>query len=194
MTPGAEPRRAHTMTNLLHRPRWSPYLVGAGIGVLSWVTFLAMGKQLGVSTTFVRAVGAAERVVAPEHVAANPYLASHVKGDGLIDWQFALVLALALGGFLSAKLSGAMRGAALPALWRARFGDSRVRRHVAAVAGGALVMVGARMAGGCTSGHGLTGTMQLAVSSWVTLAGIFGGGMLAARLVYGGARISSGGA
>ncbi len=176
------------MTHLLRRPRWSPYLVGAGIGVLSWVTFLAMDKQLGVSTTFVRAVGAVEGAVAPEHVAANPYLASHVKGAGLIDWQFALVLALAAGGFLSARLARNPRGRELPALWRARFGDSRLARHLAAVAGGALVMFGARLAGGCTSGHGITGTMQFAVSSWVTLGAIFVGGMAAARLVYGGAK------
>ena len=85
--------RTSTMQNLIRRPRWSPTLVGAGIGVLSWITFLAMDKQLGVSTTFVRAAAALERSVAPEHVAANSYLASHVKGTGLIDWQFALVLA-----------------------------------------------------------------------------------------------------
>ncbi len=49
-------------------------------------------------------------------------------------------------------------------------------------------MFGARLAGGCTSGHGITGTMQFAVSSWVTLGAIFVGGMAAARLVYGGAK------
>lgn len=176
------------MQNLLRRPRWSPYLVGAGIGVLSWITFLTMDKQLGVSTTFVRAVGAVERSVAPEHVAANAYLASHVKGKGLIDWQFALVLALLLGGFLSAKLARNPRRRELPALWRARFGDSHLKRHALAVVAGALVMFGARMAGGCTSGHGITGTMQFAVSSWVTLLAIFAGGIAAAQLTYGRSR------
>jgi len=53
------------MQNLLRRPRSSPYLVGVGMGALSWITFLALDKQLGVSTTFVRAVGAVERSVAP---------------------------------------------------------------------------------------------------------------------------------
>jgi uncharacterized membrane protein YedE/YeeE len=173
------------MQNLLRRPRWSPTLVGAGIGVLSWITFLAMDKQLGVSTTFVRAAGALERSVAPEHVAGNSYLASHLKGAGLIDWQFALVLALLVGGFLSAKLAQNPRGRELPALWRARFGDSRLKRHAVAVVAGALVMFGARMAGGCTSGHGITGTMQFAVSSWVTLLAIFAGGIAAAQLTYG---------
>lgn len=172
------------MTHILRRPRWSPYLVGIGIGLLSCVTFLAMDKQLGVSTTFVRAVGAAEGLVSPEHVSNNAYLASHTRGSGLIDWQFALVLFLAVGGFLSAWLARSRRGPELPAIWKERFGESRVRRHVFAFLGGALVMWGARLAGGCTSGHGISGTMQLALSSWVTLAAIFGGGVVAARLLY----------
>lgn len=135
------------MQNLLRRPRSSPYLVGVGMGALSWITFLALDKQLGVSTTFVRAVGAVERSVAPEHVAANSYLTSHVQGADLIDWQFALVLALLLSGFLSAKLARNGQGRELPALRRARFGDSRLKRHALAVVGGVLVMFGARMAG-----------------------------------------------
>jgi uncharacterized membrane protein YedE/YeeE len=173
------------MTNLLQKPRWSPYAVGAGIGVLSWITFLAMGKQLGVSTTFVRVAGAVERAVAPEHVEANAYLVENLKGPGLVDWQFALVVALLVGGFLSARLASNARGKELPSIWRARFGESRVRRHLVAVVGGMFVMFGARMAGGCTSGHGITGSLQLALSSWVTLAAIFAGGMAAARLTYG---------
>ncbi|MEZ6015485.1 MAG: YeeE/YedE thiosulfate transporter family protein [Planctomycetota bacterium] len=174
------------MTHLLSKPRWSPYAVGAGIGVLSWVTFLVMGKQLGVSTTFVRVAGAVERAADPAHVEANAYLVKNLKGPGLIDWQFALVLALLVGGALSAGLSRSRRGPELPALWRARFGDGRLKRHGFAVLGGALVLFGARLAGGCTSGHGITGTMQFAVSSWVTLAAIFVGGIAAARAIYGG--------
>ncbi len=45
------------MTALLKQPRWSPYWVGAGIGILSWITFLFMDKALGVSTTMVRLAG-----------------------------------------------------------------------------------------------------------------------------------------
>lgn len=41
------------------------------------------------------------------------------------------------------------------------------RRYIGAFLGGAMMMFGARMAKGCTSGHALSGTMQLAASSWV---------------------------
>ena len=45
-------------------------------------------------------------------------------------------------------------------------------------------MIGARMADGCPSGHGLSGMMQLSVSAFVALALFFGIGMLVAHFVY----------
>ncbi|HMA63179.1 MAG TPA: hypothetical protein VKP78_11065, partial [bacterium] len=40
--------------NWLAQVRWSPYIVGIGIGILSWFTFLISKKALGCSTSFVR--------------------------------------------------------------------------------------------------------------------------------------------
>lgn len=45
-----------------------------------------------------------------------------------------------------------------------------------AVLGGSLLAVGSRMAGGCTSGHGISGISLLSVSSFVTVAAMFAGG------------------
>ena len=47
------------------------------------------------------------------------------------------------------------------------------------------MMFGARMAGGCTSGHGISGTLQLAVSSWVFILLAFTVGTVAAFAMYG---------
>jgi uncharacterized membrane protein YedE/YeeE len=47
-----------------------------------------------------------------------------------------------------------------------------------------ILIVGARMAGGCTSGHGISGGLQLAVSSWVFFLSMFASGVLAAMLLY----------
>ncbi|KAH9909049.1 hypothetical protein F4778DRAFT_210621 [Xylariomycetidae sp. FL2044] len=46
-----------------------------------------------------------------------------------------------------------------------------------AVVGGVMLAVGARMAGGCTSGHGISGVSLLSVSSFVTVAAMFAGGI-----------------
>ncbi|KAG6009099.1 hypothetical protein E4U21_003168 [Claviceps maximensis] len=53
-----------------------------------------------------------------------------------------------------------------------------------AMAGGMLMAVGSRMAGGCTSGHGISGISLLSVSSLVTIAAAFGMGALVAPLAH----------
>ncbi len=173
------------MRELFRKPRWSPYLVGAGIGVLSWITFALMGKALGTSTTMVRAVGLLEGLFAPEHVRENAYFAKYLVGKPAIEWQFALVVFLAVGAWLAARLSGSRFRESVPALWAERFGPSRAKRAVGAFVGGALLLFGARLAGGCTSGHALSGGMQLAVSSWVFLVSMFAVGIATAFAVYG---------
>jgi hypothetical protein len=95
-----------------------------------------------------------------------------------------LVLGMVLGAFLSAQLSGDFHPQWIPPKWEAAFGDDRLTRIVAAVAGGVLLGFGSRWAGGCTSGHGISGTMQLALSSWVSACCFFIGGIATARLLF----------
>lgn len=172
------------MKNLFKKDRWSPYLVGTLLGLLSWVTFLGMNKALGVSTTFVRLAGVAEATVAPEHVKNTSYFAKYLVGKPAFEWQFALVIALVFGAYLAAKLAGSTRKEYVPELWEKRFGPSRLKRNIGAFIGGFLLLFGARLAGGCTSGHGISGGLQLAVSSWVFMVALFGVGILAAFVIY----------
>ena len=173
------------MTSLLKRPRWSPYLVGAGLGVLSWVTFFFMGKALGVSTTFVRTSGVIETLVAGEHVRQNAYFAKYLVGTPAFEWQAALVVMLVFGAFLAARLGGSRRQEYVPSIWAQRFGPSKATRYFGAFVGGAILLFGARLAGGCTSGHGISGALQLALSSWTFLTFMFASGIATALAVYG---------
>jgi len=173
------------MNNPLKKPRWSPYLVGSGIGVLSWITFAMMGEALGTSTTMVRAAGALEGAVDTGHVLSNPYFAHYLDGKPVFEWQFALVIGLFLGALVSAMLSGERFKETVPDLWAWRFGKSRAVRYTAAFVGGAVLLFGARLAGGCTSGHGISGGMQLAVSSWVFTATMFVSGIVTAFALFG---------
>jgi uncharacterized membrane protein YedE/YeeE len=52
-----------------------------------------------------------------------------------------------------------------------------------AVAGGAIMVFGSRIAGGCTSGHGISGMSQLSIASVISVAGMFAGGMGLATLL-----------
>ncbi len=181
---------------LLKEPRWSPYLVGILLGVLSWITFATMNKALGTSTTMVRAAGGVERMIASDHVDNEPYfvkyLGTSAEPKPMIEWQFALVIFLAVGAFLAAKLSGKVNPEHVPDLWEQRFGPSKGFRHAAAFLGGVILIIGARMAGGCTSGHGLSGGMQLSTSGWIFMGAMFAGGLPTAALLYAGLRTKGG--
>jgi uncharacterized membrane protein YedE/YeeE len=46
-------------------------------------------------------------------------------------------------------------------------------------------MYGARLADGCTSGHGISGSLQLALSSWTFFLVLFGAGIATAFTMFG---------
>jgi uncharacterized protein len=166
----------------LRMGRWSPYVVGTLIGMLSWFAFLSVDRAIGVSTAVARSAGMLERLVLPAHVDANAYFA---KFRPVVDWEWMLVLGLALGAYASSRLSGDRPAQALPELWRRRFGSSRSKRNTLAFLGGVLLMFGARVAGGCTSGHGISGSLQLALSGWLFFAALFVSGLATAFALYG---------
>lgn len=52
-----------------------------------------------------------------------------------------------------------------------------------AVFGGVLLVFGARIAGGCTSGHGISGMSMLSIASIISVMAMFGSGILTATLL-----------
>ncbi len=166
---------------MLTEVRWSPYVVGAGIGVLSWFSFLVSKKPIACSTTFARGSGLLERLVRGPAVARRPYYQKITLEWG---WQGMLVTGIVLGSLLSAWLSGDFHWQWVPGLWAATFGSDVLLRLLFALLGGLCLGFGARWAGGCTSGHGISGTLQLAVSSWLAVVCFFAGGILMARIIF----------
>lgn len=160
--------------NSLTARTWSPYAVGAGLGVLSWFAFATADHGLGITTAFEHT---AEFFLGGARAAPNAAPA--------IDWEWMVVLGVFLGSFASSKLSGDRNEPRIPPLWRSRFGPSLGARLAAAFVGGAVMMFGARLARGCTSGHGITGALQFAVSSWIFIGLAFAVGAVAAFTLYG---------
>ena len=72
----------------------------------------------------------------------------------------------------------------VPATWSQQFGSSSAKRLIAAFLGGVIIMYGARMAGGCTSGHGISGSLQLALSSWTFFLTMFAAGIVTALVLF----------
>lgn len=162
-------------------PAWSPYLVGAGIGVLSWLTFYFSDKPIGASSFYAIVAGFIGKVVAPRHTDNLEYFKSNPPK---LNWEVAFVLGAIVGAAVAALTGGGLVNEWLPPMWTARFGDSVGLRAAFAFGGGALMAFGARLAGGCTSGHGISGTLQLNVASWIAVICFFIGGAAIANLIF----------
>jgi uncharacterized membrane protein YedE/YeeE len=170
----------------LEARRWNPYLTGAGIGVLSWFTFWTMHRALGASSTYVHVGAAVAALATPDASGDHTYYQHEItKQAPLLDWQAMLLVGVFIGAWLSSRIGRDRSPESVPALWAWRFGPSPMVRASGAFVGGALLLFGARLAGGCTSGHGISGTMQLAVSSWVFLIAMFATGIPTAYLMFG---------
>ena len=163
--------------------RWNPYLVGALIGVLSILTFTLADKPIGISTGIAQASGAcAMPVLGADGVAANTYWAK--KAVPAWDYGSLFVLGSFFGALVSALVSGSFKLESVPAIWRERFGPSVGKRLLAAFIGGVVIIFGARLADGCTSGHGISGSLQLAVSSWTFFIAMFISGIVTAFILF----------
>lgn len=166
----------------LLQPRWNPYLVGLLIGLLSWTVFVLVDKPLGMSTAVAQGSGACLLpFLGQDGVTDNAYWAKYTP-----KWDYGTLFLIGslIGAALSALTSRSFKLETVPLTWRERFGDSKPLRFLVAFLGGALMLFAARLAGGCTSGHGISGTLQLAVSSWTFFIVMFAAGIVTARLVF----------
>ncbi len=72
----------------------------------------------------------------------------------------------------------------MPEIWRSNFGEVPWKCYLVAFGFGFLVLYGARLAGGCTSGHMMSGMMQSAVSGYIFAADAFMAGIATAILLF----------
>ena len=165
----------------LTKIRWSPYAVGIGIGILSWFSFLISRKPIACSTTFAKASGMIEKLFLGKKVDLKPY---YQKIKLVVDWQWMLVIGVVIGSMISALLSGDFHWQWVPSIWATKFGSNAILRVIVALVGGICLGFGARWADGCTSGHGISGTLQLTISSWISAICFFIGGILMAQLIF----------
>lgn len=164
---------------------WAPWVSGVLIGLLQIPAFILIGTALGTSSSYVTLSATVAGWVDPG-VGAIDYAAKHLSG-AKNWWQVAMVLGIALGAALSASLSGARRRGVAPVwdkLLAAKSGGSTgPKRFLLAFCAGFLMLAGARIADGCTSGHGLSGIAQLAIGSFIAVAAMFAGGIATAMLL-----------
>lgn len=171
-------------------------------GIALAACFLAaifLVKPIGVSTQFVIADGIIASWFNPELVqgdaetksgysSSNAYLdksgGKYAKAvANPLSYGLVFVLAMIGGGFIGRKLQK-QAPQKLPCAHQRRFGNSSASRYALAFIGGFIVLIGARLAGGCTSGHMMSGMMQTAISGYLFAAAAFCAAIPTAILLY----------
>ncbi len=189
------------MLNNLNKTPLHWALSGLALGLVFFLA-VALVKPIGVSTQFVildgiiwskldKTLVTKSETTKTGYTSKNPYLA---KSDGkyaknIANWMnysFVFVLSMIAGAFISGRLRGGLPHgeAAMPAIWRANFGANPIKRYLTVFIAGFIVLYGARLAGGCTSGHMMSGIMQTAVSGYIFAAGAFLAGIPTALYLY----------
>lgn len=166
-------------------PRLLDWRVG-GLLLGALVTLaVALQGPLGVSSAYVTTDALILQAAGSDAVAQNTYLGKGAK----VTAEYLVVAGVILGGLLAALVTrlrwGPKERPGLPRHWRERFGQRQALRFAVSAVGGFLLLVGARLAGGCTSGHVISGMSQLALSGMVFAAAVFAGGIPTALLLYG---------
>jgi len=172
-------------------------------GLLLGIVFLAavwLIKPIGVSTQFVIVDGIVWNLFSSDLIvenaenitSSNAYLnksggkyASNVSNP--LNYGLLFVISMFVGGFISGKFSRkkvSINEKLYPAVWKNKFGSSASKRYLYVFLAGFLVLIGARLAGGCTSGHMMSGMMQTSLSGYLFAAGAFATGIPVSILLF----------
>jgi uncharacterized membrane protein YedE/YeeE len=151
------------------QPYWNPYAVGALLGLVLLASYLVAGRGLGATGAFSSVAAWLASVVSPEHAAANPVHARYLEGGSPLT---AWLIFLLIGAFAGAALSGWLAGRSRIMIERGPH-ISGAQRIAAAIGGGAIAGIGAKVAMGCTSGQALTGGAILNAGSLVFMGAVF---------------------
>ncbi|PIE45926.1 MAG: hypothetical protein CSA44_01260 [Gammaproteobacteria bacterium] len=186
--------------NFLLQKRWGWKTSGVALA-LSFLLAVVLVKPIGVSTQFVILDGIIWDAVSPDFVvkdsnnksgyaSPNAYVnksggkyAKHIAQP--VNYSFIFVLSMLVGGFLAARLTNKADSDSYYKDVENPYNRLTIKRFLLAFIGGFLVLFGARLAGGCTSGHMMSGMMQTSLSGYLFAAGAFAVAIPGAFLFYG---------
>jgi len=142
-----------------------------------------LGQQIGISSGVARIGALIQEMFSSSHLPKNTNF-SKLLSDGVIfNWKVLFVIGLFFGSLLASKLVKE-KTPEKNLLWKREYGASKMKRYVVAFIGGFLVMFGARIAAGCTSGHAISGGAQLSLTSWVFMIALFGTAIPVSFILY----------
>jgi len=104
------------------------------------------------------------------------------------SWELWFLIGALIGAFVSSLIAGDFKLQLVPDRWKDVKGSSGAKRIFWVAVGAFLLIFGARMAGGCTSGHILSGFMQLSAGSMVFGIVVIISFLITGKLFYKGGR------
>jgi uncharacterized protein len=173
---------------------WPWYVAGPIIGLFVPALLLLGNKLFGISSNF-------RHLCAASFPGRADYFRYDWKGGGL--WNLVFLGGMLVGGVLAALVLAGSGDVAISAATRQDLAALGVRDFsglvpndllgwealfslkglVAMIAGGFLVGFGTAYAGGCTSGHGITGLASFELPSLIAIIGFFLGGLAGTYLL-----------
>lgn len=165
--------------------KWSWVTGGIILGIWNILIFLS-GNHLGTTTAYSQTTGYITQFFSDSFIAVSSWTAGTCGTTGTlqVSWQWMLVLGIFLGGLLGKIIHSKGAAKAVPDAWVEQFGNRPKLRASHAFIGGFIMLIGARLAGGCTSSHIISGMSQMAVSGLLFGAAVFASGIPAAILLY----------
>jgi uncharacterized membrane protein YedE/YeeE len=150
-------------------------LAGAGIALVTLALLFAGSRRLGISSGFEDLCGLA---LPGLPYFRRPSLAAARR------WRLPFVGGLVLGGFLSAVAGGGWTPTWALGVFDEAIGFGPAGKLAWMFVGGLFIGFGTRLAGGCTSGHGIFGMSNFERPSLVTTLSFMAGGVATTQLVY----------
>jgi uncharacterized membrane protein YedE/YeeE len=155
----SEYKSGNSSSNIFTDEAWPPSVCGILIGILQFFSILFLSKSLGTSSSYTTIVGI-------PFASKDKFEYFYKFRSGLSNWLTVIFVSFAiLGGFISSKVSGV-------------YALSQGIHPYSAFLGGFLMVFGARIAGGCTSGHGISGVSHQFIGSFIAVISMFSSAIL----------------
>lgn len=149
-------------------------LAGLGIAGVTLALLLVASRRLGISTGFEDVCSLVVRV---------PYFRRDAVAKGRA-WRLPLLVGLLIGGFLSAVTGGGWEPTWDLGVFDRAVGLGPAGKLAWMFAGGLCIGFGTRLAGGCTSGHGIFGLSNFEAPSLITTITFMIAGIATTHVVY----------
>jgi uncharacterized protein len=162
----------HLILNGLPPIHWA--VGGAAVAAITIALLVIANRRLGISTGF-------EDVCS--FVLPQPYFRRPTILDGR-TWRLPFLAGLVLGGFLSAALGGGWHATWALGMFDRFVGWGPTGKLAWMFAGGLFIGFGTRLAGGCTSGHGIFGVSNFEWPSLLATVSFMIGGLVTTQLLY----------